>query len=56
MLRLLSGEQMAADYLQVALPDAYIEHGNVEKLKSEIGLDPDSICQSIRERLATGVE
>ena len=56
VLRLLSGEQMAADYLQVALPDAYIEHGNVEKLKSEIGLDPDSICQSIRERLATGVE
>ena len=55
VLRLLSGEQMAADYLQVALPDAYIEHGNVEKLKSEIGLDPDSICQSIRERLATGV-
>ncbi len=56
VLRLLSGEKMAADYLQVALPDAYIEHGNVEKLKSEIGLDPDSICQSIRERLATGVE
>ncbi len=56
VLRLLSGEQMAADYLQVALPDAYIEHGNVEKLKSEIGLDPDSICQSIRERLAAGVE
>lgn len=56
VLRLLSGEQMAADYLQVALPDAYIEHGNVEKLKSEIGLDPDSICQSIRERLATGVK
>lgn len=56
VLRLLSGEQMAADYLQVALPDAYIEHGNVEKLKSEIGLDPDSICQSIRERLTTGAK
>lgn len=56
VLRLLSGEEMAADYLQVALPDAYIEHGNVEKLKSEIGLDPDSICQSIRERLTTGAK
>ncbi len=56
VLRLLSEEQRTTDYLQVALPDAYIEHGNVEKLKSEIGMDADSICQSIRERLATGVE
>lgn len=55
VLSLLSGEHLAADYLQVALPDAYIEHGNVEKLKSEIGMDADSICRSIRERLAAGV-
>ena len=29
--------------LNIALPDAYVEHGNVELLKKEIGLDADSI-------------
>ncbi len=52
VLKLLSDEKLPADCLQVALPDAYIEHGNVEKLKSEIGMDADSICRSIRERMA----
>lgn len=51
VLKLISDENMAVEYLQVALPDAYIEHGNVEKLKSEIGMDADSICQSIREKM-----
>lgn len=52
VLSLLSQEQLEVDYLQVALPDAYIEHGNVEKLKSEIGMDADSICRNIRERMS----
>lgn len=51
VLKLISDENMAVEYLQVALPDAYIEHGNVEKLKSEIGMDADSICQSIKEKM-----
>ncbi len=52
VLRLLNHRKMASDCLQLALPDAYIEHGNVEMLKEEIGMDADSICRSIRERLA----
>lgn len=56
VLRLLNEERLAVDCLQVALPDAYIEHGNVEKLKSEIGMDADSICRGIRERLAAGAK
>lgn len=52
VLKLLNDENLPTDCLQVALPDAYIEHGNVEKLKSEIGMDADSICRSIRERMA----
>ena len=54
VLKLICNEKLEADCLQVALPDAYIEHGNVEKLKSEIGMDADSICRSIRERIAAG--
>lgn len=35
----------------IALPDAYIEHGNVELLKKEIGVDADSIVSRITEVL-----
>ena len=35
----------------ITLPDAYIEHGNVELLKKEIGVDADSIVSRITEVL-----
>ncbi|MDE7223800.1 MAG: 1-deoxy-D-xylulose-5-phosphate synthase, partial [Acetatifactor sp.] len=50
VLQCINDENMAVDYLRVALPDAYIEHGNVEKLKGEIGMDADSICRKILEK------
>lgn len=53
VLQYISEENLGVDYLQAALPDAYIEHGNVEMLKSEIGMDADSICRRILERLGT---
>ena len=31
--------------------DAYVEHGNVEKKKKEIGLDAASITEKILEKL-----
>ncbi len=39
------------DFLSIAIPDAYVEHGNVEMLKKEIGLDAESIAKRILERL-----
>lgn len=38
-------------YCNISLPDAYIEHGNVELLKQEIGLDAESITRKILEIL-----
>ena len=38
-------------YLNISLPDAYIEHGNVELLKKEVGMDADSITERILARL-----
>lgn len=35
----------------VTIPDAYVEHGNVEMLKKEIGLDGESIAAEILSRL-----
>lgn len=33
--------------LSIAIPDEYVEHGNVELLKQEIGIDADSIVKRI---------
>ena len=39
-------------YLNISIPDAYVEHGNVELLKKEIGIDADSIVARICEKFA----
>ena len=40
----------AAQVLNIAIPDEYVEHGNVELLKREIGIDADSIVMKIMTR------
>ncbi|MCR5251898.1 MAG: 1-deoxy-D-xylulose-5-phosphate synthase [Lachnospiraceae bacterium] len=37
-------------FLAISLPDAYVEHGNVELLKKDVGLDADSILARIKEK------
>ena len=37
--------------LNISIPDAYVEHGNVELLKQEIGLDAESIGKRIEDVL-----
>ena len=34
-------------YLNISIPDEYVEHGNVELLKKEIGIDAASVVQKI---------
>ena len=41
------------EVLHIALPDAYVEHGNVDILKEELGIDPASIVHKIISRLET---
>lgn len=38
--------------IRVTLPDAYIEHGNTELLKKEIGVDAESIVERIRTEIS----
>ncbi len=40
-----------SDFISIAIPDAYVEHGSVDLLKKEIGLDIDSITNRILEKL-----
>ena len=39
--------------LPIALPDAYVEHGNVDILKEKLGVDPKGISEKIWEALNT---
>ena len=41
-------------YLNISLPDAYVEHGNVEVLKRDVGIDADSIAERIERMLKDG--
>lgn len=36
--------------LNIALPDAYVEHGNVSLLREALGIDSDSIIRRMREQ------
>ncbi|MDE7333763.1 MAG: 1-deoxy-D-xylulose-5-phosphate synthase [Lachnospiraceae bacterium] len=38
-------------FIQIAIPDEYVEHGNVDQLKKEIGIDADSIIERIKEEM-----
>ncbi len=43
----------SAQVLGIAIPDEYVEHGNVDLLKQEIGIDADSIVKKIITRYIT---
>lgn len=42
--------------MQIALPDMYLEHGNVDLLKAEACIDAGSIVQRITAQCQTGFE
>ncbi|MDE6923979.1 MAG: 1-deoxy-D-xylulose-5-phosphate synthase [Acetatifactor sp.] len=52
VLDYMNREGLRNQYLGISIPDAYVEHGNVELLKQEIGIDADSIVKRIQEALA----
>ena len=35
--------------LNIALPDAYVEHGNVSVLRETVKIDSDSIIRTMRD-------
>ncbi|MBO6015445.1 MAG: 1-deoxy-D-xylulose-5-phosphate synthase, partial [Lachnospiraceae bacterium] len=43
----VSGKKLPISVLPIALPDQYVEHGNVTLLKKEVGIDADSIVKKI---------
>lgn len=51
VLDCMKRKQCENELLCISIPDAYVEHGNVELLKKEIGIDADSIAERICERM-----
>lgn len=49
----LDREELAGAMINVTIPDEYVEHGNVESLKQEIGIDADSIVKRIVTQYCT---
>ncbi|MDO4292864.1 MAG: 1-deoxy-D-xylulose-5-phosphate synthase [Eubacteriales bacterium] len=47
-------EKLPARVLPVAIPDEYVEHGNVDILKQEIGISADAIFEKIERELLQG--
>lgn len=41
--------------LNITIPDAYVEHGNVSLLRQELRIDSDSVIQAIRECLPDSI-
>ena len=42
---------LGSRFLGIAVPDVFVEHGNVELLKQEIGMDAEGIVGRILERI-----
>ena len=47
----LKQEDIATRMLMISIPDAYVEHGNVEKIKQELRIDASSVTERILETI-----
>ena len=47
ILRCINENEISCEILNIAIPDCYVEHGNVEVLKKELRIDADSVVERI---------
>ncbi len=50
VLRIVSAMNLKIEVLPVAIPNVYVEHGNLQILKKETGIDADSITRRIQRK------
>ena len=55
VLECLASEGIEKEVLCLGIPDRFIHQGSVDKLREELGLDPEGIAESIRSKLAIGL-
>lgn len=49
VLACMKSNHLDNEYLNISIPDAYVEHGNVELLKQEIGIDSKTVAERIEK-------
>ena len=42
-------KELSAEVLTIAIPDEYVEHGNVDILKKEVGIDAKTITDKVEK-------
>ena len=47
--RFYNEQGIYVNVLNIAIPDEYVEHGNVDILYHEVGIDSDTILKRIKE-------
>lgn len=47
VLECMNRNGLKSQYLNISIPDAYVEHGDVEALKREVGIDADTIVERV---------
>ncbi|MCR5620010.1 MAG: 1-deoxy-D-xylulose-5-phosphate synthase [Lachnospiraceae bacterium] len=55
VLECLAAEGIEKEVLCLGIPDRFIHQGSVDKLREELGLDPDGVAASIRSKLSMGL-
>ncbi len=48
---LIDEKDLHVKVVSVTIPDAYVEHGNAELLKKELGMDAEAVAERIKDRL-----
>ena len=51
VMEFVRAENLPCKVMPIALPDEYVEHGNVDILKKEVGIDAESIVKKICEKI-----
>lgn len=51
VLECMNNSGLDNPFLNISIPDEYVEHGNVEMLKKEIGIDAESVAERIMAKL-----
>lgn len=53
VLDYITGQKLPVQLLNISIPDEYVEHGNVDCLYEEVGIDAESVTKRIIEKYIT---
>ncbi len=55
VLNYAAAQNLPVQVLKIAIPDEYVEHGNVDSLYEEVGIDAESVTKRVIEKYIIGL-